>query len=49
MAVGNARWEDAVAHIDWLIAGKSSGNCNCDYDCPGQFNRLHHHGGGVIH
>ena len=26
-----------MARIDWLIAGKSIGNCNCDYGCPCQF------------
>ena len=34
-----------MAHIDWLIAGKSFGNCNCDYGCPCQFESLPTHGG----
>jgi hypothetical protein len=49
LADGNARWENAMARIDWLIVGKSFGNRNCDYGCPCQFNRLRHHSGGVIH
>ena len=26
-----------MARIDWLIAGKSFGNCDCDDGCPCQF------------
>ena len=33
-----------MARIDWLIAGKSFGNCNCDYGCPCQFESLPTHG-----
>jgi len=44
LAFGNARREDAVAHIDWMIVGKSFGNCNCDYGCPCQFESLPTHG-----
>ncbi len=29
-----------MARIDWLIEGKSYGNCNCDYGCPCQFESL---------
>jgi hypothetical protein len=29
-----------MARIDWLIEGKSFGNCNCDYGCPCQFESL---------
>lgn len=35
---------EAMAHIDWLIVGKSFGNCNCDYGCPCQFESLPTHG-----
>ena len=34
-----------MARIDWLIAGKSFGNCNCDYGCPCQFESLPNPGG----
>ena len=34
-----------MARIDWLIAGKSFGNCNCDYGCLCQFESLPIHGG----
>jgi len=44
LAAGNAGREDAVAHIDWMIVGKSFGNCNCDYGCPCQFESLPTHG-----
>jgi len=44
LGVSNAGREDAVAHIDWLIVGKSFGNCNCDYGCPCQFESLPTHG-----
>ena len=30
--------------VDWLIEGKSFGNCNCDYGCPCQFESLPTHG-----
>ncbi|MEK6211981.1 MAG: DUF1326 domain-containing protein [Pseudomonadota bacterium] len=33
-----------MARIDWLIVGKSFGNCNCDYGCPCQFESLPTHG-----
>jgi hypothetical protein len=33
-----------MARIDWLIEGKSFGNCNCDYGCPCQFESLPTHG-----
>ncbi len=33
-----------MARIDWLIEGKSYGNCNCDYGCPCQFESLPTHG-----
>ena len=33
-----------MAHIDWVIVGKSYGNCNCDYGCPCQFESLPTHG-----
>jgi hypothetical protein len=29
-----------MARIDWLIEGKSFGNCNCDFGCPCQFESL---------
>jgi hypothetical protein len=44
LAFRNTRWEIAVARIDWLIEGKSFGNCNCDYGCPCQFESLPTHG-----
>ncbi|MBC8036202.1 MAG: DUF1326 domain-containing protein [Rhizobiales bacterium] len=34
-----------MARVDWLIEGKSYGNCNCDYGCPCQFESLPTHGG----
>lgn len=34
-----------MPRIDWLIEGKSFGNCNCDYGCPCQFESLPTHGG----
>ena len=33
-----------MPRIDWLIEGKSFGNCNCDYGCPCQFESLPTHG-----
>ena len=29
-----------MARVDWLIEGRSFGNCNCDYGCPCQFESL---------
>ncbi|HKB84140.1 MAG TPA: DUF1326 domain-containing protein [Burkholderiales bacterium] len=33
-----------MAHVDWLIVGKSFGNCNCDYGCSCQFESRPTHG-----
>ena len=29
-----------MAYIDWVMKGPSVTNCNCDWDCPCQFNAL---------
>ena len=33
-----------MAQIEWEIEGPSYGNCNCDWGCPCQFNKLPTHG-----
>jgi len=33
-----------MALVDWEIRGPSYGNCNCDWGCPCQFNKLPTHG-----
>ena len=33
-----------MAQVEWEIQGPSYGNCNCDWGCPCQFNKLPTHG-----
>ena len=33
-----------MAQVEWEIEGPSYGNCNCDWGCPCQFNKLPTHG-----
>ena len=33
-----------MALVEWEIEGPSYGNCNCDWGCPCQFNKLPTHG-----
>ena len=33
-----------MAPVEWEIEGPSYGNCNCDWGCPCQFNKLPTHG-----
>lgn len=33
-----------MARVEWEIEGPSYGNCNCDWGCPCQFNKLPTHG-----
>src|SRR3954465_3021858 len=35
---------DAMAFVEWSMEGFEAANCNCDWGCPCQFNRLPTHG-----
>jgi hypothetical protein len=33
-----------MSYVDWRLKGRETGNCNCAYGCPCQFNALPTHG-----